>query len=192
VEDPSFRLVCGDAWVENINTDNKKSARYRKLHQKKNREQNSVSELRLSSSNATNQGNHPLVIAAVLLLMMVHLLLDLLNQTLLLLVLRARRTRPNASLLLLMSNTTVSVSTDTSSVGSPNIARSVGARLSRQVGGVGQRAGIGLHALALDVGVLADLLAAGGGDGVGVDAVVAALFGGLEGCVGVVGLGWGD
>jgi hypothetical protein len=86
----------------------------------------------------------------------------------------------------------MSVSTNTSSISSPNIARSVGACLGRQVRGVGQRAGIGLHALALDVGVLADLLAAGGGDGIGVDAVVAALLGGLQGCVGVVGLGRGD
>jgi hypothetical protein len=132
------------------------------------------------------------VITAVLLLVVVHLLLDLLNQSLLLLVLSRRRPRPNTSLVVLVSDTTVSVSTNASSVSSPNISRSVGASLSRQIGGVGQRAGIGLHALALDVGVLADLLAAGGGDGVGVDAVVAALFGGLEGCVGVVGLGWGD
>jgi hypothetical protein len=137
------------------------------------------------------------VITAVLLLVVVRLLLDLLNQTLLLLVLRARRARSNAGLLVLMSNnTTVStdttVSADASSIGSANIARSVGTSLGRQVGCVGQRAGVGLHALALDVSVLADLLATCGGDGVGVDAVVGAFFGGLEGGVGVVGFGGSD
>jgi hypothetical protein len=131
------------------------------------------------------------VITAVLLLVVVHLLLDLLNQTLLLLVLRARRARSNAGLLVLISNNTT-VSTDASSIGSANIARSVGASLGRQVGCVGQRAGVGLHALALDVSVLADLLATCGGDGVGVDAVVGAFFGGLEGGVGVVGFGGSD
>ena len=134
----------------------------------------------------------PSVLTTVLLLVVVHLLLDFLHKPLLLLMLRARRPRSNTGLLVLMSNTTVSVSTNASSISSPNIARSVGASLGRQVGGVGQRAGIGLHALALDVGVLADFLATCGGDGVGVDAVVGALFGGLEGCVGVVGFGRGD
>jgi hypothetical protein len=169
-------------------------ARYRKHHQeKKENHKQEFRHFRLSSSNATNQGNHPLVITAVLLLMMVHLLLNLLNQTLLLLVLRpsSRRPRSNAGLLVLMSNNTT-VSTDASSISSPNITRSVGASLRWQVGGVGQRAGIGLHTLALDVGVLADLLAAGGGDCVGVDAVVGAFLGGLQGGVGVVGLGWSD
>ena len=129
---------------------------------------------------------NPSVVTAVLLLVVVHLLLDLLDQTLLLLVLRARRTRSNASLLVLVSDTTVG--TDASSVSGTNVAGSVGAGLGRQVGSVGQRAGVGLHALALDVSVLADLLAASGGDGIGVDTVVTAFLGGLQGCVGVVGL----
>ena len=81
------------------------------------------------------------------------------------------------------------MSTNASSISGADVAGGVGAGLGRQVGSVGQRAGVGLHALPLDVSVLADLLAAGGGDGVGVDAVVAAFFGGLQGCVGVVGLG---
>ena len=78
---------------------------------------------------------------------------------------------------------------DTSSVSGADVAGGVGAGLGRQVCGRGQRAGVGLHALALDVGVLADLFAAGGRDSVGVDTVVTAFLGGLQGCVGVVGLG---
>jgi hypothetical protein len=128
------------------------------------------------------------VVTTVLLLVVVHLLLDLLNQTLLLLVLCARRTRSDASLLVFVSD--AARGTNAGSVSSANVARSVGASLGGQVGSRGQRAGVGLHALALDVGVLADLLAAGGGDGVGVDAVVAAFLGGLQRGVGVVGLGW--
>ena len=111
--------------------------------------------------------------------MVVHLVLDLLNQTLLLLVVRgSRRARPDASLLVLVSN--IARTADASSVGSTDVACGVGASLGGEVGGVGQRAGVGLHALALGVGVLADLLAARGGDGAGVDAVVATLFGGLQ------------
>ena len=130
---------------------------------------------------------YPSVVAAVLLLVVVHLLLDLLDQSLLLLVLRSRRTRSNASLLVLVTDTTVG--TDASSVSGTDVAGGVGAGLGRQVGSVGQRAGVGLHALALDVGIFADLLAASGGDGIRVYAVVSAFFGGLQGCVGVVGLG---
>jgi hypothetical protein len=163
-------------------------ARYRKLHQR-NQEQNSV-KIVSSSSNAHREFIHPSVLPTVLLLVVVHLLLDLLNQTLLLLVLRSRRTGSDASLLVLVSNT--ARSTDARSISSTDIARSVGARLGRQVRSRGQRAGVRLHALALDVSVLADLLAACGRDGVGVDAVVAAFLGGLEGRVGVVGFGRGD
>jgi hypothetical protein len=78
---------------------------------------------------------------------------------------------------------------DTSSVSGADVVGGVGAGLGRQVCGRGQRTGVGLHALALDVSVLADLFAASGRDGVGVDAMIAAFLGGLQGCVGVVGLG---
>jgi len=144
------------------------------------RSQNSISQHRISSSNAHDQaqGFHRSVLT-LLLLVVVHLVLDLLNQTLLLLVVRgSRRARPDASLLVLVSD--IARTADARSVGGADVACGVGAGLGGQVGGVGQRAGVGLHALALGVGVLADLLAARGGDGAGVDAVVAALFGGLQ------------
>jgi len=123
----------------------------------------------------------------------VHLLLNLLHQTLLLLVLRSRATRSNARLLLVRNNARLLVLRQSrtgpaSGLSSANVARGVAAC----GGGQASVDGVDLHALALGVGVFADLLAAGEGDGVGVDVGGAALLGVLVGGVGVIGLCWGD
>jgi hypothetical protein len=147
----------------------------------------------LSTSSLSN-------VKSNLVLVNVHLLLDLLLQTLLLLVLRfraagndarllllvlvsnsasARNARLlvaksagawNAVLLVLVSNGARGRGRNASSLSSTDVACCVGARGSTS--GEARVDGVGLHALALDVGVLADLLAACGGDGAGVDAVI--------------------
>jgi hypothetical protein len=122
-----------------------------------------------------------------LVLVDVHLLLDLLLQTLLLLVLRFRAAGDDARLLLLMlvakragarnarflvlmSKSARGRAGNASGLSSTNVACCVSA--GGGTCGEARVDAVGLHALTLDVRVLTDLLAASGGDGGRVDAVI--------------------
>lgn len=122
---------------------------------------------------------------SLIVLVDVHLLLDLLHKALLLLVLRSRASRSNARLLFVRNDARFLVLRQSragpaSRLGSADVARGIAARGRREVG----IDGVDLHALALGVRVLADLLAAGEGDGVGVDVGGASLLGRLRWCDG--------
>jgi hypothetical protein len=89
----------------------------------------------------------------------------------------------NARLLVLVTNSGRGRARNASGLSCTDVASCVGTRGSA-CGKAGVD-GVGLHALTLDVRVLADLLAASGGDGAGVDdAMLATLLGGLCHCNG--------